>query len=204
MVDTVYTIGYSGFSLDAFIQTITARGISLVIDVRSQPFSRYYNEYNRENLEKVLSRCRIHYRSYAAELGGKQTDRRYYTAGTYFDFERYAQSESFAAGFEKVKQSLERGYSISLMCAEKDPFNCHRAIMIARVFHEAGFKVIHLLPDNKEMTQEDIEERLLARYFPAPEQPVLFESAMNREEALILAYRKRNEDMGKRFSEEQT
>jgi len=54
MVDTVYSIGYSGFSINDFIDTLHTNNISLVIDVRSTPYSQYFPDYNKDSLEQVL------------------------------------------------------------------------------------------------------------------------------------------------------
>lgn len=34
MIDTIYTIGYSGFKIDDFVKTLKENGVSVVIDVR--------------------------------------------------------------------------------------------------------------------------------------------------------------------------
>ena len=83
----------------------------------------------------------------------------------YLDFEMFARSEVFLSGFEKIKKSMQKGFVIALMCSEKDPIKCHRTILVARAFHNAGYKVIHLLPEGQKITQEEIEERLLNMFF---------------------------------------
>ena len=51
MVDTIYSIGYTGFSINDFVATLKTNKISAVIDVRSHPYSQWYPDYNKENLE---------------------------------------------------------------------------------------------------------------------------------------------------------
>ena len=48
---TIYTIGYSGFSLESFKNVLLKNRISCVIDVRSNPVSNYFQDYNSNNLE---------------------------------------------------------------------------------------------------------------------------------------------------------
>ena len=86
MVDTVYTIGYSGFSVNDFVATLKANHISLIVDVRSQPYSQWFSDYNRETLEKTLKQAGIYYRNYAAEFGARQENRSYYSSEGYLDF----------------------------------------------------------------------------------------------------------------------
>lgn len=192
---TVYTIGYSGFAISNFIEIIKANSISVIIDVRSQPYSRYFPEYNKEMLEKTLKHNSIGYQSYAKELGGKQSNPHYYSTEGYFDFELYTKSENFIAGLKKLKEIMAQGHSCSLMCAEKNPINCHRGIMIAPVFYKEGYEIIHLMPNNMTITQKDIEKQLLEIYFPRQEQLTLFDNGQNQDSFISLAYKKRNQDM---------
>ena len=50
MVSTVYTIGYTGYTINEFINTLRTNEITLVVDVRSQPYSQWYSDYNKEQL----------------------------------------------------------------------------------------------------------------------------------------------------------
>jgi len=92
------------------------------------------------------------------------------------------------------------------MCAEKDPLDCHRAIMISKVFYENRYEVDHLLFNSKSISQDEIERQLLETYFPNYSQislcdyhdkkDILYERA----EFIELAYKKRNEAIGHRMS----
>lgn len=195
MVDTVYSIGYSGFSIDDFIDIIKKNEISLIVDVRSQPYSKYFLEYNKESLKKSLKYNGIYYRNYAKEFGARQEEMEFYSDDGYLDFELFAKSKNFLRGFEKLKQSMLQNYKFSLMCAEKNPINCHRTILIAREFYNAGYKIIHLLP-NGTMTQEDIEKCMLEMYFPDREQIKLFDKHLSNAEYISKAYKKRNAEIG--------
>ena len=202
MVNTVYSIGYSGFSINDFIDTLHKNKISLVIDVRSTPYSQYFSDYNKDNLEPVLKKSGIYYRNYVLEFGARQEDRKYYTREGYLDFELFAKSPPFLSGFDKLVNSMKQDYTFALMCAEKDPFNCHRTILVSRAFYNAGYKVVHLLPDNCKVTQEDIEARLLKEYFPNWNQIPLFGEPVSEQEYINKAYKKRNAKIGYSIEEE--
>ena len=202
MIDTVYTIGYSGFGIDELINALQARSISLLVDVRSRPHSRYYPDYNKENLEQRLKKNHIYYRNYAKEFGARQNEKQYYADKGYLDFELFAQSPHFLDGVNRLIDSMAKDYRFALMCAEKDPFNCHRTIMVARAFHNAGYKVIHLLPDNKEITQDDIEKLMVEKYFPRRNQINLFDEKYTESDYVSMAYKKRNAEIGYFIEEE--
>jgi uncharacterized protein (DUF488 family) len=191
MKKTIYTIGYSGCKPEDFIDELYLRNINVVIDVRSQPYSKYRSEYNKEALEELLKSKNINYRNLALEFGARQTNRKYYTYGK-LDFEKFAASEIFSQGIEKIKSASNLGYIIALMCAEKEPDKCHRAILIARALRDNGFEISHIVPGQPDCTQEDLEQKLLEKYFSDREQVSLFDENTKSEEELIReAYRNR-------------
>lgn len=195
MVNTVFTIGYSGFQINEFVKTLKNKGISLVIDVRSLPYSQYYVDYNKENLNKILSDNGIYYRNYILEFGARQEDRSYYPNG-YLDFDMFSKSEIFLTGIDKLRKSMEQNYTFALMCSEKDPIMCHRTILIARAFYNFGYSVTHLLPHDITVTQKDVEERLLNKFFPDRGQISMFEKNLSAQEYIDEAYKKQNAIIG--------
>lgn len=202
MVDTVYSIGYSGFSVEELIGTLQKKQISLVVDVRSHPYSQWFSVYNRENIEKTLKQAGIYYRNYASEFGARQEEKQYYSRDGYLDFELFSKSPQFMHGMEKLITSMKKDYCFVLMCAEKDPFNCHRTMLVSRAFHDAGYHVVHLMPNGKEVTHEEIESRLLDTYFPNRNQTTLFSEPCSDAEYLVESYRKRNAEIGYSIEDE--
>lgn len=159
---TVYTIGYASFARkEEFFDALIGRKVSLLIDVRSTPYSSFRSDYNKDILEKDCKSRRIYYRNYKEEFGARQTDERFLTDGA-VDFEKFASSDIFLAGIEKVMNALGLGLNVCLMCAEKDPMTCHRAILIGRALHDRGVEVIHISGSGEE-TQNELERRLLAK-----------------------------------------
>jgi hypothetical protein len=76
------------------------------------------------------------------------------------------------------------------MCAEKDPLECHRTILVARRLIERGIMILHILPDGGIETHEQAIERLLRRrQLPSSD---LFRS---REEIVREAYALQGEDI---------
>lgn len=202
MNNIIYTIGYSGFSINAFIDALKHYGIRLVVDVRSSPYSSFYPDFNMDKLKAVLLRNGIYYRNYADEFGARQNDRHLYTQEGYLDFDLHCQSESFAKGVTKLIDSLERGYTFALMCAEKDPIRCHRTIMVSRRFFEKGYPVTHILPNGKQITQQDIEQKLLDKFFPDRDQGNFFTEPQSDNQLIPQAYRLQNAEIGYRMEDE--
>lgn len=199
MKKNIFTIGYTGFSIDEFIKSLKQYDINVVIDVRSSAYSERYPDYNKSNIESVLKSNGIYYRNYINEFGARQDDLSFYTDDGFLDFEKFSKSEQFQTGVKKICNSVEQGYRVVLMCAEKKPIQCHRTILVARTFHEMGFDVVHILPDGNYTTQNKIEEELLNTYFPQRGQLSLFSTSnMSNEECLCEAYRIQNKKIGYR------
>lgn len=201
MVNTVYTIGYSGFSIDDFVATLKKHNISLVVDVRSSPFSHYFPEYNKDSLEVCLKTHGIYYRNYADEFGARQSNRTYYCQDGYLDFDVFSKSEPFLQGVSKLCTSMAQDYTFALLCAEKDPICCHRTILVARAFFERGYNVIHLLTNGKTITQQDVNAQLIEKYYPNRNQMTFFDAAEDEDTLLKLAYMKQNAEIGYRLEE---
>lgn len=203
MKKIIYTIGYTGFSVDEFVELLKQKRINVVIDVRSTPYSERYSEYNKDNIEKVLKENSIYYRNYISEFGARQESPEFYTSDGYLDFELFSKSKQFHVGVNKICNSIDKGYNIVILCAEKNPIQCHRTILVARAFSDLGYDIIHLMPNNQTMTQKQVESELLNKYFPNRGQISIFSNCnMTDEECLREAYKIQNQKIGYRMDGE--
>lgn len=196
----IYTVGHSTYNIDYFIKLLRINNINCIIDVRSTPYSKYGPQYNRESLKKSLNEKGIYYIYMGKEFGARRNNRELYTKEGYLDFEKTSIDTDFKDGVYRINQGINKGYRIAFMCTEKDPFDCHRCILVARQFKDAGLEVKNILPDGSCITQEEIEIRLLNKYFPDRNQVTLFNLVNNdgiSEDKLIKdAYRLRNSEIG--------
>ncbi len=190
----IYTIGYSSFKIEDFIQILKNNNITCVIDVRSNPFSEYFQDYNKDILEKKLKKENIMYRNYKKEFGARQEEPSFYPKG-YLDFDLFTKSEQFNEGVLKIAKGIEMGFSFVLMCAEKDPITCHRNIMVAKAFKERGYNIKHILFEGSIESQDDIEKRMIKEYFPERNQMALFDENKSDEDLIKASYNKKNEEI---------
>lgn len=206
MKQIIYTIGYSGFSIQNFTVALRQHGIRLLVDVRSSPYSIRYTDFNKETLQSILHESGIYYRNYAEEFGARQKDKSLYTKEGYLDFSLHYKTVSFQKGVNKLIKSMEQGYVFALMCAEKDPINCHRAIMVSRYFSKLGYMVTHIEPNGVEETQEDLDLRLLEKFFPYRNQLSLFAKSFKPVDHDVLvekAYKMQNAAIGYRLEDDE-
>ena len=199
----LYTIGHSQHNIEYFIKMLRKYDINYILDVRSTPYSKYAEQYNRENIEKYISCNGMKYSFMGKFFGARPRKKELYCADGYLDFERVRKTETFIKGFNNVMLGLQRGYSIVLMCTEKDPFDCHRAIMVARAFDLAGIEVKHILADGTLQHQSLLNQRLLNKYFPERDQ-IDFFSYLNKTDIIDYvskAYQLRNKEIGYHLEE---
>ena len=196
ILKNIYTIGYTAFKIDEFISVLKKYNITCVIDVRSLAYSQHYPDYNKEALSRVLKSNGIVYRNYSAEFGARQTEKCYLSPKGYLDFNKYVKSDRFESGYQKVLTGIDRGYTYVLMCAETDPIDCHRSIMIGREFYKRGFEVKNILKSGEILLQGELEEKLLDKYFSTRDQFSIFEDNKDDVQLIEEAYNLRNEEIG--------
>jgi uncharacterized protein (DUF488 family) len=168
--ETVYTIGYGNRQLVDFLELLQRYQIHAVCDVRSQPYSSRYPDYARVPLREALRAREIRYVFLGKELGARPSDPDLYENGR-ASYQAMATSAAFRQGIERVKKGVVE-YSIALLCAETDPLDCHRAILIAPSLVAAGIAVSHIDRRGTLESQADLERRLLRK--EGLDQSVLF------------------------------
>jgi len=150
----VYTVGHSNHTLERFIELLKDAGITAIADVRSVPYSRFTNQFNREALTVELRATGIAYSFLGEELGARPKDKYCYRDGK-ADFGLIAATQLFQSGLDRVIEGSLK-YRIALMCAEKEPLDCHRTILVGRNLKGRGALIRHIHADGH------IEEGALA------------------------------------------
>ncbi len=158
-LNPVLTIGHSRHSLARFIALLQAAQVTAIADVRSAPVSRFSPHFNKTRLAASLAEHDIAYVFLGKELGGRPELPRLFTDGV-ADYETMASLASFRAGLERLIAGAQ-DYRIAAMCAEADPLDCHRCLLVGRAVAQAGLAVGHILASGEIVTQAQIEDRLL-------------------------------------------
>lgn len=188
------TIGHSNHSLETLIRILQAHRIDTVIDVRSAPYSRRHPQFNRETLKTDVQLYDLRYLYLGDLLGGRQTDPRVLLPDGGVDFSRVRELPSFQEGIRRVLAEIKQGFSVALLCAEKDPFDCHRFLLLSPALVAAGVTVTHIIGEGRLVPQEELEERLLKQYGLTTLQPKLFEQLKTRAELLAEAFALKNRE----------
>jgi uncharacterized protein (DUF488 family) len=182
MTDIVFTIGHSTQPWARFIALLKQHDITALADVRSKPYSRMNPQFNREDLKEALRESGICYVFLGKELGARSTDRSCYDHGK-VQFSRLAGTELFAKGLVRVREGAKK-HRIAMMCAEKEPLECHRTILVSRHLMNGGIEVRHILGDGRLEHHADAIDRLV-RQLHLPEGDMF----RSRDEIISEAYR---------------
>lgn len=162
----MFTVGHSNLELTKFVALLKQHAIQAVADVRSSPYSQYNPHFNREPLQHALQEHGISYVFVGEELGARRSERECYLNGR-ADYELISHTPAFKRGIERVVQGAAK-MRVALMCAEKDPLDCHRCILVSPHLRQRGLAVFHILADGTLESHDQTEKRLL-RMFELPE-----------------------------------
>jgi hypothetical protein len=156
----LFTIGHSNHELDRFLNLLHQAGVTAVADVRSSPFSRRLAQFNQPEFRRALEQQAIGYVYLGDELGGRPRNPELYDADGRVDYWRIRDTAAFNAGLERLSSELEKR-TVALTCAEEDPLDCHRALMVCAALVEQGIRPRHVRGDGSIETTLQFEARLL-------------------------------------------
>lgn len=190
----VFTVGHSTHLVEHFVGLLKQHDVAAIADVRSKPYSRRNPQFNRDDLKETLGERDIAYVFLGQELGARSADKACYHAGK-VRYDLLAQTDLFNRGLERVREGA-RTYRLALMCAEKDPLECHRTILIARHLSASGIEVQHIHGDGRLEGHAEVMCRLV-RQLHLPERDMF----RVRDEIVAEAYRLQEERIAYSVSE---
>ena len=183
---TLLTVGHSNLEFEQFIRLLRDSTVELLVDVRSRPQSSRFPQFSQPGFERLLGAEGISYLFLGEELGGRPDDPDAYRSNGVVDYRARRKAYAFRAGLERLLKELEVR-TLAMMCAEEDPLECHRFLMICPELVRAGIPPLHIRKGSRTEAQEAAENRLLAAAgFGAIAANTLFPEA--RTEALENAY----------------
>jgi len=151
----IFTIGHSNHPLEKFIDLLKASRIDVLVDVRSQPYSKHAKHFDRETLQTEVKKAGMKYLFLGKELGGRPQDEQFYDENGYVLYSRIAQSPEFLEGITTLENGI-RKYRVAIMCSEESPIDCHRRLLVGRVFESRGVKVSHIRGDGRVQSKQDL------------------------------------------------
>lgn len=190
----LYTIGHSTHSIERFISLLSQHSIECLCDVRSNPYSKYNPQFNRDSLRKELEKRNLEYVFLGNELGARTTNPSCYVNGG-VQFKLLKEAPEFKDGIEQLLRKTEIN-RVTLMCAEKDPIVCHRMILVCRNI-KTKVAIQHILENGSLESNEESEIRLMKHLRIGTED--LFHSY---EELVDMAYDRQGEKIAYKTKDE--
>jgi uncharacterized protein (DUF488 family) len=139
---TIYTIGHGNETFADMERRLAMHHVQTIVDVRSDPFSRYAPDFAKHELESIAAEAGIGYRWLGDRLGGRPADPELLTEGRP-DPTKVRASAGFASGIAELT-AVARTSRVAVMCAELDHRHCHRTTWITPTLEEEGWRVLHI------------------------------------------------------------
>jgi len=168
----VLTIGHSNHTTEHFLGLLKSHSIRVVVDTRSQPYSKYSTQFDQKELKRALSLAGIQYLYLGRELGGRPEGEEFYDEGGHVLYDRVATTGLFQEGLARLERGI-REYQVAVLCAEENPAACHRRLLVGRVLLGHGIQVGHIRGDGRIQTEEEVA----AETEPNRDQLQLFQTA---------------------------
>ena len=150
----LFTIGHSTHSIDTFVTLLQSHDIEAVADIRSSPYSRYNPQYNRETLKKSLLSLDIAYVFLGDELGARRREPECYRNDE-VDFKLVQELPLFLSGIDRLLRGREK-MRIAIMCAEKDPLQCHRTFLVSDYLSARDVDIRHILAEGNLINHDEL------------------------------------------------
>ena len=167
---------YSGIDVESLFRTLRQFNVSYLVDVRSVPYSKQYPQCNADALRANGKLYQVPY-AHMPELGAKadSTQDVFSKASDIFfddifpiakskrpekvelngweeivDFRKFRKAEYFTDGLKRIETAYNKGFSLALMCSEKNPMDCHRYFLASKSIEQRfgdWISVEHIIRD---------------------------------------------------------
>ena len=152
---TIFSIGHSNQSIQAFIELLRQHNIQTLIDVRSSPYSRYVPHFNSTTLASAVEQADIKYLFMGKDLGGRPEGDEFYDENDHVLYNRVAESPYFLKGIQRLKE-IGQVSRAAIMCSEEDPTVCHRHLLIGYVLAQQGVDLQHIRGNGRLQSEKQL------------------------------------------------
>lgn len=140
----LYTIGHGARKREDFLQLLQTFKIDYLIDVRSQPYSKFNPDFNQNEIKFFLKKHGITYVFMGDTIGGRPNDASCYDKEGKVDYEIIKTKDFFKNGVNRLKIAYEKSINVALMCSETKPSECHRSKLIGKALYDDNISLSHI------------------------------------------------------------
>jgi len=151
----IYSIGHGNKSIQDFISILKTYKIKYLIDVRTNPYSKYNPQFNKTSLNDELLNNQIIYVFLGDKLGGLPEDNSCYINGK-VDYNIIKDKAFFQEGINRLIIANDKAIDIVVMCSETKPEECHRSKLIGQELLKNGVVMNHIITEKITKDQNKI------------------------------------------------
>jgi uncharacterized protein (DUF488 family) len=148
-VHVVATIGYEQASIPGFLEALLAEGVELVVDVRAVASSRRPG-FSKNKLAANLAGAGIEY-LHLRGLGTPAEGRLAARSGRHEEmraiYQELLAGQEAQDDLETLKEIVESGRRVCLLCLEANPTHCHRSMIVEALKPLVPIDVHHLFTE---------------------------------------------------------
>lgn len=162
---TIFTIGHSNHPIQIFLGFLHYFTIQLLVDVRSNPYSKYHPQFTYDTLKKYLTAEDYLYIYLGDKIGGIYPDNNLQFIDGGVDYSKVESLQKFRVGIDQLIHLSNEYENLAIMCSEKDPYFCHRFVLISHVLSKKGIITHHILPGaSNTISNVELEDRMRSDY----------------------------------------
>jgi uncharacterized protein (DUF488 family) len=146
MTTKLFTIGYEQARQPAVLSALKDAGVDILADIRAVAASRRPG-FSKRQLAAGLDEIGIsylHLRGLGTPAEGRQAARAGRTAEMQRIFGEHMQTEKAQEELSGLLDIVRSGRKVCLLCYEREPHECHRAIVAGIVCEQTGIGAEHL------------------------------------------------------------
>lgn len=152
----IYTVGYGNRSIEEFIALLQQYKIQYLVDIRSQPYSRFHPDFSKAALEEKLKQQGLRYIFLGDKLGGRPQDAECYVNNK-VDYAILREKPFYQQGIQRLYAAREKQACMALMCSEQKPQECHRSKLVGNTLREKDIEVAHIDEIGRLKSQEEVD-----------------------------------------------
>lgn len=144
----IFSIGHSNHPIEKFISLLRQNNIELVVDTRSQPYSKFAPQFSTPSIEAALKTNGIDYLFLGKELGGRPQEPEFYDSEGHVLYWKLANTARLREGLQRLEDQAKKK-RVAIMCSEEDPTCCHRRLLVGKVLSGRGTSLEHIRSDGR-------------------------------------------------------
>ena len=160
MTHPIFSIGYGNRSWSQLSSLLRERNCDYLIDVRSNPYSKFNPDFSQQPLRAAALADNIRYVFMGDLLGGKPNRAEDYLPDGRVDYIRLAESPAFQQGLARLRSAHSQSCCVCLMCSELRPEECHRCKLIGEELAQLSIDVVHIDEKGHNISQAEVLRRL--------------------------------------------